>query len=77
MRLHLSNDFQQIVDNTFERISNRYERLVAGSLKYRPVTLLMVVVLVALTGFLFMKTSSELAPEEDNGALFSLITAPP
>jgi multidrug efflux pump len=69
--------FQKIVDNTFESISNRYERLVAGSLKYRPVTLLMVIVLVSLTGFLFVNTSTELAPEEDEGALFSLITAPP
>ncbi len=69
--------FQQVVDNTFENVSNRYERLVSGSLKYRPVTLLMVAVLVALTGYLFFNTSSELAPEEDQGALFALITAPP
>jgi multidrug efflux pump len=68
--------FQIAVDNTFERVSNRYERLVSGSLKYRPVTLLVVVSLVALTGFLFMNTSSELAPEEDQGALFALITGP-
>ena len=68
--------FQQAVDSTFERISGRYERLVSGSLKYRPVTLLIVIVLVSLTGYLFMKTSSELAPEEDEGALFALITAP-
>ncbi len=68
--------FQQAVDNTFDRVSNRYERLVAGSLKYRPVTLTVVVALVALTGFLFMKTSSELAPEEDAGALFALVNAP-
>ena len=54
-----------------------YERLVAGSLKYRPVTLMIVIVLVALTGFLFTKTSSELAPEEDSGALFALVNAPP
>src|SRR5690606_34877365 len=69
--------FQKIVDNTFDRVSGRYERLVTGSLKYRPVTLLMVIVLVSLTGFLFFNTSTELAPEEDEGALFSLITAPP
>ncbi|MBX9463632.1 MAG: efflux RND transporter permease subunit [Aquamicrobium sp.] len=69
--------FQQIVDNTFDRVSARYERLVHGSLNYRPVTVLIVLVLVGLTGFMFMKTSSELAPEEDEGALFSLVTAPP
>ena len=68
--------FQQIVDSTFTRLETRYERLVSGSLNYRPVTLMVVVALVALTGFLFFKTSGELAPEEDQGALFSLITAP-
>ena len=69
--------FQIFVDNTFDRVAARYERLVSGSLKYRPVTVLMVLVLVGLTGFMFMKTSSELAPEEDQGALFALVTAPP
>lgn len=68
--------FQRIVDSTFDRLANRYERLVAGSLKYRPVTLMIVIVLVALTGFMFTKTSSELAPEEDSGALFSILQAP-
>ncbi|WP_312798172.1 efflux RND transporter permease subunit [Tianweitania sp.] len=69
--------FQKFVDRTFARLENRYERLVGGSLKYRPVTLLIVIVLVGLTGFMFTKTSSELAPEEDQGALFALVTAPP
>lgn len=69
--------FQKLVDRSFDRFANGYERWVSGSLKYRPVTLLVVIVLVAVTGFMFMKTSSELAPEEDSGALFSLVTAPP
>jgi multidrug efflux pump len=68
--------FQDWVDRTFDNIANRYERLVSGSLKYRPVTLMIVIALVSVTGFMFMKTSSELAPEEDSGALFSLVTAP-
>ncbi|MCT8998250.1 efflux RND transporter permease subunit [Chelativorans intermedius] len=68
--------FQALVDRSFERIENLYERLVAGSLKYRPVTLMVVVALVSVTAFMFFKTSSELAPEEDQGALFSLVTAP-
>ncbi|MBL8584645.1 MAG: efflux RND transporter permease subunit [Rhizobiaceae bacterium] len=68
--------FQAFVDRSFERVANRYERLVAGSLTYRPVTLMVVAALMGVTGFMFMKTSSELAPEEDAGALFSLITAP-
>ncbi len=68
--------FQRIVDGTFERVERFYGRLVTGSLKYRPVTLMIVIALVALTGFMFLKTSSELAPEEDQGFLLSLVTAP-
>ncbi len=69
--------FAAFVDRSFERIANRYERLLTGSLKYRPVTLMMVIVLTALTGYLFTKTGSELAPEEDSGALFAIVNAPP
>ncbi len=68
--------FAMFVDRTFERIANGYEKLVAGSLKYRPVTLMIVLALVAVTAFMFTKTSSELAPEEDQGALFALVTGP-
>jgi multidrug efflux pump len=68
--------FQRIVDRTFERLSGWYGRRLTSSLDYRPVTLLMVVVLLGTTAFLFTKTTSELAPEEDQGALFSLVSAP-
>jgi len=68
--------FQGFVDRTFDRLANGYEKLVSGSLKYRPVTLMIVIALVGVTGFMFFKTSSELAPEEDSGALFALVTAP-
>ncbi|WEX10465.1 efflux RND transporter permease subunit [Chelativorans sp. AA-79] len=76
LRAGTHSRFQGFVDRTFTRLENRYERLVAGSLKYRPVTLMIVIALVSLTGFLFFKTNSELAPEEDIGALFSLVTGP-
>ncbi|OYR19172.1 efflux RND transporter permease subunit [Brucella thiophenivorans] len=68
--------FQKFIDKTFGKLEKFYHRMVSGSLNYRPVTLLIVICLVALTGFLFTKTSSELAPEEDSGALFALINAP-
>ena len=68
--------FQKLVDRTFTRFEDGYERWVAGSLKYRPVTLMVVIALVAATGFMFLKTTSELAPEEDSGALFSIVNAP-
>ncbi|MCQ0969884.1 efflux RND transporter permease subunit [Paracoccus sp. TK19116] len=68
--------FQKFIDRNFTRFENWYARRVSTSLDYRPVTILMIVVLVAATGFLFTKTTSELAPEEDVGALFSFINAP-
>ncbi|HEY6632846.1 MAG TPA: efflux RND transporter permease subunit [Rhizobiaceae bacterium] len=68
--------FQRIVDGTFARVERIYGRLVTGSLKYRPVTMMVVIALVSLTGFMFVKTSSELAPEEDQGFLLSLVSAP-
>ncbi|MFU0506607.1 efflux RND transporter permease subunit [Pseudaminobacter sp. NGMCC 1.201702] len=68
--------FQGFIDRSFDRVANGYERLVSGSLKYRPVTLMVVVALMGVTGYMFFKTSSELAPEEDVGALFSLIQTP-
>ncbi|TPI10908.1 MULTISPECIES: efflux RND transporter permease subunit [unclassified Mesorhizobium] len=68
--------FQRIVDGTFTRVEHLYERAVTASLRNRPVTLIIVVALVALTGFMFTKTSTELAPEEDQGFLLSIVTAP-
>ncbi|MCB5411396.1 efflux RND transporter permease subunit [Pseudogemmobacter faecipullorum] len=68
--------FQRIVDRTLNGLANWYERRVSSSLDYRPVTLLMVVSLLGATGFMAMNTSSELAPEEDQGALFAILNGP-
>ncbi|MFP5509570.1 MAG: efflux RND transporter permease subunit [Alphaproteobacteria bacterium] len=70
------NRFQKRLNRGFTRFEGWFERRVASSLDYLPVTVLMVVVLMGVTGYLFMKTSSELAPEEDSGALFSFVNAP-
>ncbi|PYE86832.1 efflux RND transporter permease subunit [Phyllobacterium leguminum] len=68
--------FQKFIDRTFGRFEGWYARRVEGSLNYRPITLLMVFALIGVTGFLFTHTSSELAPEEDSGALFAQIQGP-
>ncbi|WP_181706291.1 efflux RND transporter permease subunit [Chthonobacter rhizosphaerae] len=68
--------FQRVVDRTFDRLAGWYGRRLEGSLLYRPVTLLVVVALLGTSVFLFLNTSSELAPEEDSGAVFSLVTGP-
>ena len=68
--------FQRIVDRVLNGLSNWYERRVSSSLDYRPVTMLMVLSLLGVTGFMFFNTSSELAPEEDSGALFAILNGP-
>ncbi|MER8463790.1 efflux RND transporter permease subunit [Mesorhizobium sp. M1396] len=68
--------FQRIVDGTFARVEHVYGRAVSGSLNYRPLTLIIVLALAGVTGFMFTKTSTELAPEEDQGFLLSIVTGP-
>ncbi|WP_323007121.1 efflux RND transporter permease subunit [Pseudorhodobacter sp.] len=68
--------FQRIVDRTSDRVSNWYERRVSSSLDYRPVTFIMVLALLGATGFMFLNTKTELAPEEDQGALFAFLNGP-
>jgi multidrug efflux pump len=68
--------FQKVVDRGFEGLAGWYERRVRASLDYRPVTLILVAGLAGLTGYMFLNTATELAPEEDRGALFSLVNAP-
>jgi multidrug efflux pump len=68
--------FQRIVDGTFDRVAGWYRRRVSSSLDYRPVTLLVVVALLGVTGFMYVNTTTELAPEEDQGALFAILNGP-
>ncbi len=68
--------FQRTVDRVLNGLANWYERRVSSSLDYRPVTMLMVLALLGATGFMFGNTSSELAPEEDSGALFAILNGP-
>jgi multidrug efflux pump len=68
--------FAGYIDRFFDRLANWYGRRLDGTLKYRPVTLFVVVVLLGTTGFLFMNTKAELEPKEDQGVLFSVVSAP-
>ena len=73
---HGGSRFQRFVDRRLTGLENWYHRRVASSLDYRPVTVLVVAAVLGTTAFLFTNTASELAPEEDQGALFAVINAP-
>ncbi|MBX9711159.1 MAG: multidrug efflux RND transporter permease subunit [Xanthobacteraceae bacterium] len=68
--------FAQKVDHVFRSTTRWYGRQLDRSLDYRPVTALFCAVILAMVGFLYMNTKQELAPEEDQGILFSLTKAP-
>ena len=68
--------FADLIDRTFTRVTDWYGRRLDRSLDFRPVTALFAVVVLGITAFLFLHTKSELAPEEDQGIVFSLVKAP-
>jgi multidrug efflux pump len=68
--------FQRFVDRRFDGLANWYGRRLTGSLDYRPVTLILAIALLLTTAYMFVKTRKELAPEEDQGALFAIFNAP-
>jgi multidrug efflux pump len=73
---HGSGRLQSFIDRTFERVANAYRRRLDSTLNYRPVTLIVAAAVLGTAIFLVNNTSTELAPEEDQGALFSIVNAP-
>src|SRR5437660_12209346 len=68
--------FARIVTWVFVSMTRWYGRQLDRSLDYRPVTGLFALTMLGLVGFLYMNTSKELAPEEDQGILFAVTKAP-
>ena len=68
--------FGRLVDRTFEGLRRAYQRRLHSTLNFRALTLLILVGVLALTAVMYMSTPRELAPEEDQGILLSLVKAP-
>ena len=54
-----------------------YTRILTSTLRYRPVVLVLWAIVAALTIPFYMLSQRELAPEEDQGVVFSIIQASP
>ena len=72
----LHGRFVRLVDTAFSRLANWYGNRLQRSLDYRPVTALFGAAIMASLVFMYLHTSAELAPEEDQGVLFALTKAP-
>jgi hydrophobe/amphiphile efflux-1 (HAE1) family protein len=64
------------LDRLFEGLKRRYQLRLNRTLNYRPVTILVLAGVIAATGLMYMTTQKELAPEEDQGILFTFVKTP-
>ncbi|MGE4281310.1 MAG: efflux RND transporter permease subunit [Magnetospirillum sp.] len=64
------------IDAIFDGLQGKYKRVLAASLADRTTTLTFATIVVAVLPLLFMAVPTELAPEEDQGVLFTAFTGP-
>jgi len=69
--------FVQFIDRTFEKVRSRYLRILHSLLNTWPVLIVMAFILIILFFTMYSMSKKELAPEEDQGIILSLITGPP
>ncbi len=64
------------VNRRFEGVRARYVRTLAGTLRYRPVVLVLWGIVALLVVPFYMFSQRELAPAEDQGVIFSILQGP-
>jgi multidrug efflux pump len=69
--------FAGFINRRFEGHRRFYTRLLAGTLRYRPVILVLWVIVVLLMAPFFLFSQRELAPTEDQGFVFTIVQASP
>ena len=69
--------FVQFIDRQFDRVHRGYSRLLHGALNYLPVVGVFAAIILVSIYFLYATAKSELAPQEDQGIIISLITTAP
>jgi multidrug efflux pump len=65
--------FAGFVNRRFDSVRGAYTRLLAGTLRYRPVVLTLWLIVMLLTVPFYMFSQKELAPAEDQGIVFGIV----
>jgi len=65
------------INRRFERVRHRYTQALSATLRYRPVVLVLWLIVAALIVPFYMFSQRELAPAEDQGVVFSIVQAAP
>lgn len=68
--------FETSVHHFLDRMTNRYEKMLGGIMKMRPVVIVFALIVFGTLPLLFKFIPSELAPSEDKGVLVMMGTAP-
>ncbi len=71
---HAEKGFQGFVNRRFDAVRHAYSRVLDGTLRHRPAVYLVWFVVTALTPIMFMFSPAELAPAEDQGVIFGILT---
>lgn len=74
---HGGNRFVDYIDGRFDRLRDGYRRRLHGTLETHLVPVVMAVFLLGGAVYLFNASKTELAPQEDQGIVLGLATAPP
>ncbi len=69
--------FAGLVNRQFDRVRNRYTKLLAGTLNYRAVVFVLWGIVTALIFPFYMFSQKELAPTEDQSIVFGVVQAAP
>jgi len=69
--------FVRFIDGQFEWFHGHYLRVLRSSLATSRVTVVLGVLILLATGFLFASSKSELAPQEDQGFIMAALQGPP
>lgn len=69
--------FVGFIDEKFDKLRAYYEHLLQGSLKNVQVTIVFALIILSSIYFLYATSKNELAPQEDQGLIISLLTAAP
>ncbi|MHB8481573.1 MAG: efflux RND transporter permease subunit [Nitrospiria bacterium] len=71
------HSFVDFIDRQFDRLRKSYQRKLHGTLNSLPVAGVFAAIVLVSIYFLYAASKSELAPQEDQGVIISLLTAAP
>ena len=65
------------INRQFDKLRNAYMRTLSNSLQWRPVTIVLSLLVISAVPWFFFSSAKELAPKEDQGIIFGIIQASP